>query len=161
MSNLLALNRDWKIRELCDLEPREMRVLLNIGSYMPIKAADIAYQSRIDSYNVSRAVKALQKKELIDIQPDEHSRNIKYLVLNEQGAKLYHQITEAMDKRANELESVLNNDECDLFYRMLEKIEVKAEQLLAEQAISKVTDGQDPPADQKELIRWYKKSSGK
>ena len=100
-------------------------------------------------------------KELIDIQPDEHSRNIKYLVLNEQGAKLYHQITEAMDKRANELESVLNNDECDLFYSMLEKIEVKAEQLVAEQAISKVTDGQDPPADQKELIRWYKKSSGK
>ncbi|WP_269801146.1 MarR family winged helix-turn-helix transcriptional regulator [Colwellia sp. 75C3] len=155
------MNRDWKIRELCDLEPREMRVLLNIGSYMPIKAADIAYQSRIDSYNVSRAVKALQKKNLIDIQPDEHSRNIKYLVLNEQGIKLYHQVTQAMNERADELESVLDDEECTLFYRMLEKIEEKAEKILAEQAMSKVTDGAEPPADQKELIRWYKKSTGK
>jgi DNA-binding MarR family transcriptional regulator len=157
---LLALNRDWKIRELCDLEPREMRVLLNIGSYMPIKAADIAYQSRIDSYNVSRAVKALQKKELIDVQLSSHSRNIKFLVLNEQGIKLYHQVTKAMNERANELESVLSTQESELFYSMLEKIEVKAEELLAEQAISKIGDGQEPPADQKELIRWYKKSHG-
>jgi len=155
------LNRDWKIRELCDLEPREMRVLLNIGSYMPIKAADIAYQSRIDSYNVSRAVKALQKKNLIDIQPDEHSRNIKYLVLNEQGIKLYHQVTQTMNERADELESVLDKEECSLFYRMLEKIEEKAEKILAEQAMSKIADGAEPPADQKELIRWYKKSTGK
>ena len=81
VSNLLALNRDWDVRDMCDLEPREMRVLLNIGSYMPIKAADIAYQSRIDSYNVSRAVKALDKKQLIDFIPDSRSKNIKYLVL--------------------------------------------------------------------------------
>lgn len=138
-----------------------MRVLLNIGSYMPIKAADIAYQSRIDSYNVSRAVKALQKKELIDIQPAIHSRNIKYLVLNKEGIKLYHQVTQAMNERANELESVLDNNERTLFYSMLEKIEEKAEQLLAEQAIGKITQGQEPPADQKELIRWYKKSHSK
>lgn len=137
-----------------------MRVLLNIGSYMPIKAADIAYQSRIDSYNVSRAVKALQKKELIDVQLSSHSRNIKFLVLNEQGIKLYHQVTKAMNERANELKSVLSTQESELFYSMLEKIEVKAEELLAEQAISKIEDGQEPPADQKELIRWYKKSHG-
>jgi len=161
VSNLLALNRDWKIRELSDLEPREMRVLLNICSYMPLKAADIAYQSRIDSYNVSRAVKALQKKKLVEIQPDEHSRNIKYLVLNDQGVELYHHVTHAMNERANELESVLDHDERERFYNMLEKIEIKAEQMLAEQAINKIADGEEPPADQKELIRWYKKSSGK
>jgi len=128
---------------------------------MPIKAADIAYQSRIDSYNVSRAVKALQKKNLIDIQPDEHSRNIKYLVLNELGIKLYHQVTQTMNERADELESVLDKEECALFYHMLEKIEDKAEKILAEQAMSKIIDGAEPPADQKELIRWYKKSTGK
>jgi DNA-binding MarR family transcriptional regulator len=152
------LNRDWKIRELCDLEPREIRVLLNIGSYMPIKAADIAYQSRIDSYNVSRAVKSLQNKGLIDIQLSEHSRNIKFLVLNERGRTLYQQVTEAMNKRATELESVLDDNEQALFFQMLEKIENKAEQILAEQAMSKIADGEEPPADQKELIRWYKKS---
>lgn len=125
---------------------------------MPIKAADIAYQSRIDSYNVSRAVKSLQNKGLIDIQLSEHSRNIKFLVLNERGRTLYQQVTEAMNKRATELESVLDDNEQALFFQMLEKIENKAEQILAEQAMSKIADGEEPPADQKELIRWYKKS---
>lgn len=158
VSNLLALNRDWKIREVCDLDPREIRVLLNIGSYMPIKAADIAYQSRIDSYNVSRAVKALQKRSLIDLQPATHSKNIKYLVLNEQGQALYQQVTSAMNARTEALEHVLTADERKLFIAMLEKLENNAEKVLAEQALSKVATGQTAPADQKELIRWYNKS---
>lgn len=158
VSNLLALNRDWKIRELCDLEPREMRVLLNIGSYMPIKSADIAYQSRIDSYNVSRAVKALAKKNLIDIRRDKKSKNIKILALNEEGKALYQKLTSAMELRANELESVLTDEEIGVFYTALSKIEEKSEQLLAQQALVKITQGEEAPADQKELIRWYNKS---
>jgi DNA-binding MarR family transcriptional regulator len=157
VSNLLALNRDWKIRELCDLEPREMRVLLNIGSYMPINSADIAYQSRIDSYNVSRAVKALDKKNLIDIRRDKQSKNIKILALNEKGKDIYVKLTAAMELRSRELESVLTDDETAAFYSALSKIEDKVEQLLSKQALSKIANGEDAPADQKELIRWYNK----
>ena len=157
VSNLLALNRDWKIRELCDLEPREMRVLLNIGSYMPINSADIAYQSRIDSYNVSRAVKALDKKNLIDIRRDKKSKNIKILALNDKGKDIYVKLTAAMELRSRELESVLTDDETAIFYSALSKIEDKVEQLLSKQALSKIAKGEDAPADQKELIRWYNK----
>jgi DNA-binding MarR family transcriptional regulator len=157
VSNLLALNRDWKVRGVCDLEPREMRVLLNIGSYMPIKAADIAYQSRLDSYTVSRAVKKLHTQGLIDIKADEFSKNIKNLVLNEAGKLLYNKLTTALKPRSEELESVLSEQERVLFYEMLEKIEKKTESLLAEQAMNMIKEGQEPPADQKELIRWYRK----
>ena len=158
VSNLLALNRDWKIRNLSDLDPREMRVLLNIGSYMPIKSADIAYQSRLDSYTVSRAVKKLLSMNLIESIPDTHKKNVKNLLLNEEGKTLYKRITFAMDERSKQLESVLSEEEIELFYVMLEKIEDKTEQLLAEQALDLIDDGFDAPADQKELIRWYKKS---
>ena len=157
VSNLLALNRDWRIRDLCDLEPREMRVLINIGSYQPIKSADIAYQSRLDSYTVSRAVKKLQEKDLVTIKPDQISRNIKNLSLNEKGKVLYEQVTQAIDERSKELESVLDEHECQQLYVMLEKIEDKAEQLLAQQALKRINQGDNAPADQKELIRWYKK----
>ncbi len=157
VSNLLALNRDWKVRSLCDLEPREMRVLLNIGSYMPVKSADIAYQSRLDSYTVSRAVKKLQAKGLIDIQPDPISKNIKNLSLNEQGKILYQQLTEALEARSEQLESVLSDGEEEQLYHLLDKIEAKAEQLLAQQALELIEQGNEPPADQKELIRWYRK----
>lgn len=157
VSNLLALNRDWDVRELCDLEPREMRVLLNVGSYMPIKAADIAYQSRIDSYNVSRAVKALAKKKLIDFIPDSRSKNIKYLVLNDAGKALYQKLTDALNERSAQLESVLSAEELTMFFDMLGRIEDKSEHILAQKAIEKTEQGSETPADQKELIRWYKR----
>jgi len=157
VSNLLALNRDWKIRGLCELEPREMRVLLNIGSYMPIKSADIAYQSRLDSYTVSRAVKKLYSLELIEINGDKFGKNIKNLSLNEAGISLYKKLTAALEPRSEEVESVLSEQERVIFYEMLEKIEKKTESVLAEQAIEMIEQGQEPPADQKELIRWYKK----
>jgi len=161
VSNLLALNRDWTIRELCDLEPREMRVLLNIGSYMPIKSADIAYQSRLDSYTVSRAVKKLTAKSLIEIETDPLNRNIKNLVLNNQGKSLYKKLSHAIEFRSNELESVLSPDELTNFFTMLEKIEDKSEEILAKQALSLIDEGKEPAADQKELIRWYRRKVNK
>lgn len=160
VSNLLALNRDYTIRKLSDLEPREMRVLLNIGSYMPIKAADIAYQSRIDSSNVSRAVKVLLAKGFISAAADPTSKNIKYLSLTDSGAVLYKKLTASLEPRANVLESVLSKEEQVSFYKSLRKIEEKAEQILAMQALSFTEQGLPLPADQKELLRWYKKSQG-
>lgn len=135
-----------------------MRVLLNIGSYMPIKSADIAFQSRLDSYTVSRAVKKLLSLNLIESKADSKKKNVKNLLLNEHGEALYKRIALAMDERSKQLESVLSDDEISQFYLMLEKIEDKTEELLAEQAIELINEGLDAPADQKELIRWYKKS---
>ena len=158
VSNLFALNRDWRIRQLTDLDAREMRVLLNIGSYMPIKSADIAYQSRLDSYTVSRAVKKLLALNLIETQPDAYKKNVKNLVLNKQGQALYFKMTEAMEERSQRIASVLSPNEQVMLFDMLERIENKTEQVLAEQAVDFIEQGQEPPADQKELIRWYKKS---
>ncbi len=157
VSNLLALNRDWKIRKLCDLDPREMRVLINIGSYMPIKSADIAYQSRLDSYTVSRAVKKLQQLELVEITQDAVHKNIKNLMLNARGQLLYREIINALEQRCAELEEVLDDHEVQLFYKLLDKIENRTEQILAEQALELIEQGHEPPADQREIIRWYRR----
>lgn len=158
VSNLLALNRDWAIRNNCELDPREMRVLINIGSYMPIKSADIAYQSKMDSYTVSRAVKKLIAEGLIEAEQDLTKKNVKNLVLTVAGTRLYRQITDRMLSRSDELESCLNPLERELLFNILGKLETKVEGLLANQAQSFIEDGLAAPADQKELIRWYKKS---
>lgn len=158
VSNLLALNRDWKIREIANLDPREMRVLLNIGSYMPIKSADIAYQSRLDSYTVSRAVKKLLQLDLITTEPDSQKKNVKNLLLNEAGKVLYQKMKVALHERAKQLDDVLTDAEKTQFYGMLARIENKTEALLAEQASQFIAQGKVAPADQKELIRWHNKS---
>jgi len=134
-----------------------MRVLINIGSYMPIKSADIAYQSRLDSYTVSRAVKKLQQFELVEISQDAEHKNIKNLMLNARGQQLYRKIIDALEQRCAELEEVLDDQEAQLFYKLLDKIENRTEQILAEQALDLIEQGHEPPADQREIIRWYRR----
>jgi len=163
VSNLLQLNKDPLIRDFSDLEPREYRVLLNIGSYMPIKAADIAYLGRLDTYTVSRAVKSLLKDELIDIELAENNRKIKNLVLTTKGVKVYRKLCLRIDKRTQELESVISKEEKAELIRLLELLESKSESMIAGHAAilqkSEFQQNKSIPADQKEIIRWHKKSS--
>ncbi len=159
VSNLLLLNRDSLIRDISDLGPRELRVLVNIGSYMPIKAADIAYQARLDSYTISRAVKTLVEKDLISLEDAPNNRRIRYLKLNEKGLDVYRRVCSIMESRAAALNSVLSGAEQSELMRMLESVEKKTEEILAKNAIDTLKSGQTIAADQKELIRWYKKST--
>ncbi len=158
VSNLLQLNRDIAIREIADLEPRELRVILNIGSYMPIKAADIAYQSRMDSYTVSRAVKTLRKLEMVDSQHGEDNKKVKYLTLTEKGLDVYRKLSLAIEQRTKKLEICLSDDEKETLMTLLAKVEDQAEIMLAESAKKRQDAGVDIPADQKEIIRWWKKT---
>ena len=82
VTNLLQLNKDALIKEISELEPRELRVLLNIGTFMPIKAADIAYLGRLDSYTVSRAVKKLIVAKLVLVEFASNNLKSKNLILS-------------------------------------------------------------------------------
>lgn len=157
-SNLMALNRDLAIRREVGLDTREMRVLINIGSYMPITAADIAYQSRMDSYTISRATTVLKKRGLIDTEDDPTNRRVKKLVLTEAGVSVYRKLVAKVNARSNSIEKILSKQEITLLFDMLERIESETEKHLAEYAVNVQSQGEDLPADQKELIRWYRKS---
>lgn len=159
ISNLLMLDRDIAIRSATDLAPRELRVLLNVGSYMPITSADVAYQTRIDSYTVSRAVSTLNKKGYLEFESAENNRRVKLLVLTEKGIGIYRELCQQIEQRADKLLGVLNPEEIQELFRMLALVENQAEHLLANQAKDLQLAGETLPADQKELIRWRKKSA--
>ncbi|MBB1486742.1 MarR family transcriptional regulator [Oceanospirillum sp. D5] len=161
ISNLLMLDRDINIRTAADLGPRELRVLLNVGSYMPISSADIAYQTRVDSYTVSRAVSVLHKKGYLDFEASPSSRRVKMLVLTGAGKALYEQISIGIDQRSERLTEILTEQELAEMKRMLALLEDRAEAILADQAENWREKEGDIPADQKELIRWRKKSHKK
>jgi len=158
VSNLLQLSRDPAIKQLVDLEPRELRVILNIGSYMPIKSADIAYQSRMDAYTVSRAVKRLQQHKLIDFEADDTDKKAKFLVLTDNGVNIYKQICSQIEKREAKIEANLSNEEKQTLMRLLAKLEDSAETMLAENVLLKQSVNETLTAEQKEIIRWWKKS---
>lgn len=158
VSNLLQLNRDASIKNISGLEPKEFQILLCIGSFMPIKAADIAYLGRLDSYVVSRAVKTLLKEELISIEFPENNKKSKNLVLTDKGVLLYRHIGESIVQRTKELESVITPEEKSELIRILTLLESKSESMIASHAIREQQLGHNIPADQKEIIRWYKRS---
>ena len=159
VSNLLLLDRDSRIKSICPLGPREMRVLLNIGSYMPIAAADIAYQSRMDSYTISRAVRSLREQELLETEDDPTNRRTKYLVLTTKGLDLYRRLSSELEERGRELESVLDESDKEELFRILRLVEDKIEGLLAGHALKSLSDGNPLTAGDREIIRWYKRGT--
>ena len=158
VTNLLQLNKDASIKDISDLEQREFRVLLNIGTFMPIKAADIAYLGRLDSYTVSRAVKKLVEAKLVLVESSKTNMKIKNLILSKKGLSLYYQLRNSINERTNELESVLTKEERKVMMKGMAKLECKAESMIAAHAKEQADKGLNIPADQKEIIRWYKKS---
>ncbi|MBD1582628.1 MarR family winged helix-turn-helix transcriptional regulator [Pseudoalteromonas sp. S16_S37] len=158
-SNLLAMDRDAYIKNLTGLETREIRVLLNIGSYGPINAADIAYQSRLDPYSVNRAINTLMKLELICADNDHSKQRSKFVKISEQGLPLYEQVVAHMREREKNVLKDISEDEKQLLLSLLEKIELRAEAALAQSAQLLESQGHTITRDQKELIRWHKRSA--
>lgn len=158
ISNLLLLSRDSDIRSLSALGPRELRVLLNVGSYMPVTSADIAYQTRVDSYTISRAVSVLNKEGYLAFEESPTNRRVKLLALTEKGIELYQQICQKMDARSDAFAQVLSEAEVQELERLLTLVEDRAEKLLADNALDLQEREGNLSADQKELIRWRKKS---
>lgn len=157
VSNLMQLNRDSSIRDLSNLDPRELRVILNIGSYMPIKAADIAYQARLDSYTISRAVKKLSSEGLVDFENDPTNKKVKYLILTKRGEILYRKLCKQIESRTKKLEEVLDEQEKNVLMKLLSRLESRTVTILADNAMDKLKKGETIGTDQKEIIRWHKK----
>jgi DNA-binding MarR family transcriptional regulator len=159
LTNLLALDRDLDIRQASALGLRELRVLLNIGSYMPILAADIAYQTRLDTVTVSRAVSGLLKQGLIAVQVDPTDRRSQILTLTFAGRAEYRRIAKVLAARDRALARVLSTGERAQLDAMLARVEEFAESLLAAHAERMLASGERISADQRELIRWRKRST--
>jgi DNA-binding MarR family transcriptional regulator len=157
LSNLLLVDRDPLVRSITDLGLRELRVLLNVGSYMPVRATDIAYQTRMGSFTVSRAINTLLSEGWIRNEPNPLDARAVMLELTPKGKKLYAQITKLLDRRERLVCSVLSAQEQTLLLDLLGRLEDSAEKVLAEEALSRSNRGDPLTMEQKELLRWFKR----
>ncbi len=157
VSNLLSLDRDPVIRSLTELNTRELRVLLNVGSYGPVTAAEVSYQSRLDPYSVTRAVNALLKLDLV--RATELSGKSKPVVLTQAGEKVYREVTAHIRKREEKLTAHMSDDEKALLSGLLMKLELTAEEILANEVTEMESKGQVVTRDHKEMLRWHKRSN--
>lgn len=157
-SNLLAIDRDAKIGQQTDLQTREIRVLLNVGSYGPINAADIAYQSRLDPYSVNRAINSLLKAGYIEAASSADKQRSKPVQITTPGQTVYDKVVLHMQQRQAQLMQGISEEEQGKLLQLLEKIELNAEQMLANHVQQAQDQGQSVTRDQKELLRWQQRT---
>jgi DNA-binding MarR family transcriptional regulator len=158
VSNLLALSRDAAIRQVTDLPLRELRVLIDIGNYGPVKAFDIARKSRKDSITVSRAVKGLAAGRLIEHTPDAGDRRSPWLSLTSEGDEIYQRLTALLEQRAEQVQQVLSKQETRQLLDMMRRLEDAAETLVASNALKVLESEGAVSPDHREIIRWHRKS---
>ena len=158
LSNLMLVDRDPIVRQMTDLGLRELRVLINVGSHMPIRAADIAYQSRMDTFTVSRAVKTLRTEGYVDAVMDPADARVSHLQLSDKGLDLYRPLVQLLNKRAGRITEVLSAEEKVQLLDMLGRLEDRVEEVLADEAQVCAKEGATLSAGQKELMRWFKRS---
>lgn len=161
LSNLLLVDRDPLVHNLTSLGLRELRVLLNVGSYMPVRAADIAYQTRLGSFTVSRAVKTLQTNRWIQTVRNPLDARVALLELTAKGRTLYEALVKLLDRRAKLVSAVLSAPEHALLLDMLGRLEDRAESVLAEEALGCRKRGGSLTIEQKELLRWFKRGAAR
>lgn len=159
LANLLALNRDAAVHEISPLGLRELRVLLNIGSYMPIRISDVAYQTRLDTFTVSRAAKTLLKLRLIELHDDPVDRRAQFARLTAAGLRQYRKLVAVVEERGEMIAAALTAAELESFYDMLTRLEERVESMLAGHAVESLGRGKRIAADQRELIRWRKRAT--
>ncbi|MFH6955161.1 MarR family winged helix-turn-helix transcriptional regulator [Pseudoalteromonas sp. XMcav1-K] len=157
-SNLLVLDRDAYVKQITDLDTRAIRVLLNVGSYGPINAADIAYQTRLDPYSVTRAINGLLKKGLILASNDHQKSRSKLVEISDNGKPIYQKISDYMAKRCDAVLAGISETEQATLMMLLEKIELNTEKMLADNADTVAKQGGTPTRDQSEQIRWFKRT---
>ncbi|MEP9371838.1 winged helix DNA-binding protein [Mesorhizobium sp. KR1-2] len=158
--NLLQSQRDPRVRAVTDLGLRELRVLLNVGAYMPVRAADIGYQTRLDPGTISRGVATLVERGYVSVSSDPADQRSQLVSLTDSGRELYEQVAEVLGRRATEIEQVLDANERALLFDFLERLEDKAEEVLAHHALESRQAGQSLSADQREMLRWHRRTMG-
>ncbi len=114
------------------LSAREWRVLAMLGCKGAMMPAQVAEQCGMDRATITRAVARLEKLEYVFTGSDDTDRRRKVLYLTDKGVAICDEIRPAMDARGLELQEVLSKSELKYYYQIMDKLQKKAQKMLAE-----------------------------
>ncbi|WP_259782524.1 MarR family winged helix-turn-helix transcriptional regulator [Aestuariispira ectoiniformans] len=112
---------------------REWRVLGMIGIVGHVNAREIARLTGMDKATVTRAVNRLVTLGVVTRVSDKTDRRSKILELTNKGAALCDRIIPEMKTGGEVLAEALTPEELSLFLTCLDKLTIKAEDLLADE----------------------------
>ncbi|MBL4800310.1 MAG: winged helix-turn-helix transcriptional regulator [Emcibacter sp.] len=114
------------------LSAREWRVLAMLGCQGPMIPAQIATATGMDRATITRAVSRLEALGYVFTGGDKADRRRKVLYLTEKAVEICDEIRPIMEVQGQELQNVLNKTELKYYYQIMDKLQVKAKQMLVE-----------------------------
>jgi DNA-binding MarR family transcriptional regulator len=128
-----ALARNWRhVGDTHDLPLREWRVLAAVAEAEQLSASDLVESSPLDKASVSRAVATLTKRGLISSRRDPDDRRVRVLALTASGRRVYERVAPLSAERHGALLAVLTRSEQRTLEQLLDRLNSRAEELLAE-----------------------------
>jgi DNA-binding MarR family transcriptional regulator len=130
LSNTVSQGISSIYRKAHGLSVTEWRVVAILGRFPGLTATEVINRGAMDKVAVSRAVKKLQERALVERSPQKSDRRRMPLKLTpEGGMPLFREVVPKALAYEQELISVLSNDELGRFKRMLGKLQDAADGL--------------------------------
>ncbi|WP_310621645.1 MarR family winged helix-turn-helix transcriptional regulator [Flexibacterium corallicola] len=114
-------------RERYGLSVSEWRTMAILGGTKALSASEIVERSSMDKVNVSRAVQALRKKELLRRDIDGEDRRKSVLRLTEKGLAVYNDVIPLVQSVEAALTENLSLEEQATLLSLMEKVQKNAE----------------------------------
>lgn len=104
----------------------EWRVAATLGQYSRMTAKEIGIHSRMHKTKVSRAVAALEEKNLIRREPNENDRREEFVTLTPRGRHVYEELAPRALAFERALDRAIGDQERQRLDRLLRQLEASA-----------------------------------
>ena len=130
LSNTVSQGISAAYRKVHGLSVTEWRVVAILGRFPGLTASEVMQRGAMDKVAVSRAVKKLQEKGLVERAPHAEDRRRLPLKLSPgSGMSLFREVVPKARHYENQLLSALGADELLRFKRMIRKLQNAAEKI--------------------------------
>lgn len=130
LSNTISEGVATTYREHCDIGVTEWRVIAMLGRFPGLTASELGERTAMDKVSVSRAVKKLENKNLIVVNP--HQRDGRRRLLNlspDKGCALFNTIVPMVLEYEQKLLTGLTRDEMKRLGKLISKLQTAASAL--------------------------------
>ena len=127
LSNTVSEGVATTYREHCDIGVTEWRVIAMLGRFPGLTASEVGERTAMDKVSVSRAVKKLETKGLVAVNP--HQRDGRRRLLNltpNKGCALFNDIVPMVLDYERKLLSGLSQDELRRLGQLINKLQTTA-----------------------------------
>ena len=130
LSNTISEGVATTYREHCDIGVTEWRVIAMLGRFPGLTASELGERTVMDKVSVSRAVKKLEIKDLVEVNPHQQDRRRRLLNLTpDKGIELFNDIVPMVLEYEQKLLSGLNQTELARLSQLIRKLQGAARDL--------------------------------